>query len=186
MSSRQTVLRSLHDLGLFAWFGAGLMGTVGLNGGAAKAKEPTERLYLASIGWAKFQPVLYGAVLLHAVGGLGLIAGNKGRLAVQPEARTNTAVKAALELVSGAVTVYATTQGARVLAHADEGAEGVTEPGASSSPELASAQRQLKMLQSVLPLLTGTLIVLGAQQGEQQRPAAGFLQRSLGALRGKR
>jgi hypothetical protein len=186
MSSRQTVLRSLHDLGLFAWFGAGLMGTVGLNGGAAKAKDPAERLYLASIGWAKFQPVLYGAVLLHAVGGLGLIAGNKGRLAIQPEARTNTAVKAGLELLAGAVSVYSTIQGARVLAHANEGAQGVTEPSASSSPQLAGAQRQLKAAQSVLPLITGTLIVLGAQQGEQQRPVAGFFKRGYATLRGKR
>ena len=183
MSSRQTVLRSFHDLGLFAWFGSGLMGTVGLNGGAAKAKDPAERLWIASIGWAKFQPVLYGAVLLHAVGGLGLIAGNKGRLAVQPEARTNTAVKAALELLAGAVTVYSTVQGGRVLAHADEGAQGVTEPDAGSSPQLASAQRQLKLMQSVLPMITGTLIVLAAQQGEQQRPVAGFFQRSFGVLR---
>lgn len=186
MSSRQTVLRSLHDLGLFAWFGGGLMGTVGLNGGAAKAKDPTERLRLASIGWAKFNPVLYGAVLLHAVGGLGLIAGNKGRLAIQPEARTNTAVKAGLELLAGAVSVYSSAQGARIFAHANEGAEGVTEPGTTSSPQLANAQRQLKVLQSVLPLITGTLIVLGAQQGEQQRPVAGFFQRSSATLRGKR
>ena len=183
MSSRQTAIRSMHDLGLFAWFGAGLMGTVGLNGAAAKAKDPTERLRLASVGWAKFNPVLYAAVLTHAVGGLGLIAGNKGRLAVQPEARTNTAVKAVIELVAGAVSVYSTIQGARVLKHAGEGAAGVTEPGPSSSPQLASAQRELKLLQSVLPLLTGTLIVLGAQQGEQQRPVAGFFQRSFGALR---
>ncbi len=186
MSSRQTVLRSLHDLGLFAWFGGGLMGTVGLNGGAAKAKDPAERLRLASIGWAKFNPVLYTGVLLHAVGGLGLIAGNKGRLAIQPEARTNTAVKAGLELLAGAVSVYSSIQGARILAHAEEGAEGVTEPGATSSPKLASAQRQLKLTQTVLPLITGTLIVLGAQQGEQQRPVAGFFQRSYATLRGKR
>lgn len=183
MSSRQTVLRSMHDLGLFAWFGGGLMGTVGLNGGAAKANDPAERLRLASLGWAKFNPVLYAAVLVQAVGGLGLIAGNKARLAVQPEARTNTAVKVGLELLAGAVSVYSSIQGARILRHADEGATGVTEPGPSSSPQLASAQRQLKVLQSVLPLLTGTLIVLGAQQGEQQRPVAGFFQRGLGALR---
>lgn len=61
--------------------------------------------------------------------------------------------------------------------HADEGAEGTTEPGSSSSTALASAQRQQKVLQWATPVLTGILLVLGAQQGEQQRPFAGLLGR---------
>jgi hypothetical protein len=61
--------------------------------------------------------------------------------------------------------------------HASEGAEGTTEPGAESSKALASAQRQQKVLQWVTPVLTGVLVVLGAQQGEQQRPLAGLLNR---------
>lgn len=39
-NSRNTVLRSLHDLGLAAWFGGNLMGAIGVNGAAAKAKDP--------------------------------------------------------------------------------------------------------------------------------------------------
>ncbi|MCX4721910.1 hypothetical protein [Streptomyces virginiae] len=31
MPERNTVLRSMHDLGLAAWFGGSLMGAVGLN-----------------------------------------------------------------------------------------------------------------------------------------------------------
>ncbi|MDT5205049.1 MAG: hypothetical protein QOD34_1685, partial [Mycobacterium sp.] len=34
MSTRNTVIRSLHDLGAAAWFGGSLMGAVGLNGAA--------------------------------------------------------------------------------------------------------------------------------------------------------
>jgi hypothetical protein len=34
MSERNTAVRSLHDLGLAAWFGGSLMGAVGLNGAA--------------------------------------------------------------------------------------------------------------------------------------------------------
>ena len=41
MSERNTLIRSMHDLGLAAWFGGNLMGAVGLNGGAAKAKDPS-------------------------------------------------------------------------------------------------------------------------------------------------
>ena len=35
--------------------------------------------------------------------------------------------------------------------------------------EVASAQQQLQYLQWALPVLTGAVVVLGAQQGEQQR-----------------
>jgi hypothetical protein len=36
---------------------------------------------------------------------------------------------------------------------------------------VAAAQRQLRYVQWVLPLLTGAIVVTGAQQGEQQRPS---------------
>jgi hypothetical protein len=36
MAEDNTVARSLHDLGLAAWFGGSLMGAVGLNGAAAE------------------------------------------------------------------------------------------------------------------------------------------------------
>lgn len=39
MSSRNTVVRSLHDLGAAAWFGGSLMGAVGVNGAAGAAKS---------------------------------------------------------------------------------------------------------------------------------------------------
>ena len=40
MATDNTVSRSLHDLGLAAWFGGSLMGAVGLNGAAAQVDEP--------------------------------------------------------------------------------------------------------------------------------------------------
>ncbi len=40
MAADNTVSRSLHDLGLAAWFGGSLMGAVGLNGAAASVEEP--------------------------------------------------------------------------------------------------------------------------------------------------
>jgi hypothetical protein len=36
---------------------------------------------------------------------------------------------------------------------------------------VAKAQRQLKVLQWVIPALTGAVLVLNARMGEQQRPA---------------
>ena len=46
MTTRNTVLRTLHDAGAAAWFGGSLMGAVGLNGAAAHAQNPAERTRL--------------------------------------------------------------------------------------------------------------------------------------------
>lgn len=177
MSARNTIVRGMHDLGLAAWFGGTLMGAVGLNGGTANAADPAERLRLSSVGWARWAPVQLAAIAVHGAGGAGLILGNKARLAGQPEARINTVVKLVLTVVAAATTLYAGVLGTRIAAHADEGADGVTEPAATASRELASAQRQQRVVQWALPAVTGVLIVLGAQQGEQQRPVAGLLHR---------
>src|SRR5688572_24221734 len=53
MSTRTTFFRSMHDVGLAAWFGGSLMGAVGLNGAAAAAADPRERLRLSSKGWQR-------------------------------------------------------------------------------------------------------------------------------------
>lgn len=180
MSGRNTVIRSMHDLGLAAWFGGGLMGVVGLNGATAKAKDPTERLRLSSVGWGRWAPVQLAAIAVHGIGGLALIYTNRGRLAVQGEAMTNTVVKTIITGAAGAVTAGAAVAGSRIAKHSDEGAAGVTEPGAGTSKELATAQRTEKVLQWGIPVLTGVLLVLAAQQGEQQKPGAGWA-RNLGA-----
>lgn len=177
MSERNTFIRSLHDIGLAAWFGGNLMGAVGLNGATAKAKDPTERLRLSSLGWAKWAPVQLVALAAHGIGGVGLIAGNKGRLATQPESRTNTIVKIVVTGLAGAASLYSGLLGRKIAAHAEEGAAGVTEPGSTTSEELAKAQRTQKVLQWATPVLTAVLLVLAAQQGEQQRPVAGLLGR---------
>jgi hypothetical protein len=175
MSTRTTFFRSMHDVGLAAWFGGNLMGAIGLNGAAAKARDPRERLSLSSIGWARWAPVQLTAMAVHGIGGIALIFDNKARLAVQREAQVNTAVKTAVTLAAIGSTFASAGVGRKQAERADEGAEGVTEPGGTSSEELAAAQRTQKVLQWVTPVLTGVLIVLAAQQGEQQRPFAGLL-----------
>ena len=175
MAERDTFIRSLHDLGLSAWFGGSLMGAVGVNGAADAAKDPTERARLSSIGWAKWTPWQIAAVGVHAIGGASLIASNRRRLAAQPGATANTAIKLVLTLAAAGVTAYSGVLGSKVAKHANEGAAGATEPGPTSSQELASAQKQLKVAQWAIPALTGTLLVLGVQQGEQQRGVGGVL-----------
>jgi hypothetical protein len=182
MSARTTFFRSLHDIGLAAWFGGNLMGAVGLNGGTAKARDPRERLRLSSIGWAKWAPVQLAAMVVHGIGGIALIIDNKSRLAAQHEAMVNTEVKTAITFAAIGTTAVSAVLGAKMAARAEEGAEGVTEPDSSTSDDLAGAQRLQKVLQWATPVLTGVLLVLAAQQGEQQRPFAGLLNSKSGLL----
>ena len=177
MSSRNTFVRSLHDIGLAAWFGGSLMGAVGLNGAAGTATDPRERVALASEGWKRWFPIQLAALVAHGIGGAGLIAGNKDRLAGQPGARANTGVKLGLTLVAVGSSVYSGILGMRMAEHANEGSAGVTEPSSDSSTELASAQAQQRVMQWITPALTVVLVILAAQQGEQQRPAAGWVER---------
>jgi hypothetical protein len=101
MSERNTVIRSLHDIGLAAWFGGSLMGAVGLNAAASTANDPVERLTISSAGWAKWAPVQLAALAAHGVGGIGLILANKKRIADQPDVRANTIVKTIVTVVAG-------------------------------------------------------------------------------------
>ncbi|GAA2751713.1 hypothetical protein [Amnibacterium kyonggiense] len=180
MSQRNTVIRTLHDVGLAAWFGGGLMGAVGLNGAAATAKKPSERLRISAVGWARWTPVQLAAIAVHGVGGIGLILSNKGRLAAQQGAKSNSVVKTVVTAAAGAASVAGGLAGAAILRHADEGGVGVTEPSGDSSEQLQAAQRVEKVTQWAIPVLTGVLLVLNAQQGEQQRPVAGWLEDAKG------
>jgi uncharacterized membrane protein len=175
MAERDTLIRSMHDLGAAAWFGGSLMGAVGVNGAADAAKDPTERVRLSSIGWAKWTPWQVAAVGVHAVGGIGLLITNRRRSREQPGAHANNVVKMIVTAAAAGVTAYSGVLGSRVAKHSDEGAAGSVTPGGSSSAELASAQRQLKICQWVIPALSGTIVVLGAIHGEQQRGVAGLL-----------
>lgn len=182
MSHRNTVIRSMHDLGLAAWFGGTLMGAIGLNGAAAEASNPQERLSLSSAGWAKWAPVQAAALAIHGVGGVGLIVANRSRLLTQPESRVNTVVKLVITIAAAGTTLYAGILGTRIAKHSHEGGAGVTAPSRAASTELASAQSQQRIFQWINPALTGILTILAAQQGEQQRPIAGLLGGKVSAL----
>ena len=79
-NDQHTVLRSMHDLGLAAWFGGNLMGAVGLNKAAAAARDSTERTRLSSIGWAAWAPVQGAAIAAHLIGSVGMLRADRGRV----------------------------------------------------------------------------------------------------------
>src|ERR1700710_2036482 len=96
MSSRNTLVRSLHDLGAAAWFGGSLMGAVGLNGAAAQASNPQERPRIAAEGWARWAAwatVSAAAIGAHLLGGAGILLANRQRVVAQSGVTANTVVK---------------------------------------------------------------------------------------------
>lgn len=171
MAGRQTFIRTLHDVGLAAWFGGSLFGAVGLNGASAAVRDPHDRTRVAAAGWAKWAPVNAAALAAHTVGGVGLIAGNKGRVLAQQGAGKNSVLKSVLTLAAIGVTAWSGIEGARLGQESPTPASGATEPSAGTDDDVAAAQRRLKLLQWSIPALTGALLVLSAQQGEQQKPS---------------
>jgi hypothetical protein len=165
------IIRSLHDVGAASWFGGSLMGALGLNGASNDVTDPHERAKVAAAGWARWSPVAALSIGAHVVGGIGLIAANRGRVLGQKGAARNTTVKTVLTLAAIASTAYSGVLGAKVAKGDDDHAEGGTKPSALTSPAVAKAQQQLRVLQWVNPILTGAIIVLGAEQGEQQKPS---------------
>jgi hypothetical protein len=171
MAADNTVSRSLHDLGLAAWFGGSLMGAVGLNGAAAEVEEPKQRLRVATAGWNRWTPVNLAGIAAHVAGGAVLLGANKGRVASQQGVAQATVVKTALTGAALAATAWSRALGAKLDEAGEVPVEGGTDPSGDTPQDVAKAQRQLKVLQWVIPALTGAVLVLNARMGEQQRPA---------------
>jgi len=180
MPQTNTVARSLHDVGLAAWFGGSLMGAIGLNGAAAQASALTERSKIANAGWARWTPVNAAAIGAHLTGAVLLTTGNRKRLLAQAGVGQASVVKTALTGAALAATGWSRVLGQKIMSAGVPPVRGATEPVASTPDDVAAAQRQLRVLQWAIPALTGALLVVNARMGEQQRPrsvVAGVLHR---------
>ncbi len=169
-SNRNTVIRSMHDLGGAAWFGGTLMGAIGVNGGSKDVKDPTERAAAAAAGWARWAPISAAAIGAHLIGGAGLLAANRDRVRAQQGAGANALIKSVLTAAAIGTTVYSGIIGAKIATEAGSApVEGGTVPSESTPDKVAKLQQQQRVLQWITPALTGGILILGAQQGEQQR-----------------
>jgi hypothetical protein len=180
MSQRNTIARSLSEVGLAAWFGGSLMGAIGVNGAAAEVDQPRQRARVANAGWNRWTPVNLAAIGAHLVGSVVLTGANKGRIAGQKGVGTTSIAKTAVTAGALAATAYARALGQKMMDAGDVPVEGGTDPNAQTPPEVEDAQRKLSKLQWAIPALTGTLLVMDALMGEQQRPnqaAQGLVQR---------
>jgi hypothetical protein len=80
-------------------------------------------------------------------------------------------LKTALTAAALGATAYSRALGKKVSQHTEVPVASGTQPTSSTPSEVADAQRQLSMLQWVVPVLTGALVVVSAYAGEQQRPS---------------
>jgi hypothetical protein len=180
--TRNTVSRSLHDLGLSAWFGGTLANAVALNA-AAGAASPGDAGAVANKGWDRWTPVNAAAIGAHLAGSIGQLGGNSGRVAAQEGVASMALIKTGLTVAALGVTAYSRSLGKVVSAHERVPARSGTEPAAATPPEVAAAQKRLAAMQWVVPALTGALTVVSSYAGEQQRAAEqhrGVKQRLLG------
>ena len=128
MASTNPFARTLHDVGLAAWFGGSLMGAIGLNGAAATAKDPRERTVIASEGWKRWTPVNAAAIGAHLTGATILLASDRKRIAGQEGVASLAGLKTGLTVAALAVTGVSRYLGRSVQDAGPVPAAGVTEP----------------------------------------------------------
>lgn len=167
--ARNTLSRSLHDVGLSAWFGGTLANAVALNPAAAKADGPHATGAVTNTGWDRWTPVNAAAIALHLAGGAGQLAGNQGRIAGQEGVGYMVMAKTALTAAALGATAYSRVLGKKVSQPIAVPAQSGTQPAPTTPTDVANAQRQLAVLQWVIPALTGALLVVSSLAGEQQR-----------------
>lgn len=180
MSTRNTVFRALHDVGLAAWFGGTLANAVALNTASGAVRDPRNAGTVANTGWDRWTPVNAAAIGIHLVGSVGELVGNQGRVASQQGVGTMALVKTGLTAAALGITGWSRLLGRKVSAQTDVPVQSATEPHVATPDAVASAQKQLKALQWAVPAVTGALVVVSAYAGEQQRPTsvvAGIAQR---------
>ena len=171
MTLISTAVRATHLVTNAAWFGGSLMGAVGLNQAAREPDTERERVEVSGTGWEKWGPVQGAAIGLHLLSGIAILADNRNRVATHPPTTASVVAKTALTGAAVAASAAAYVYGQRL---GDASGEG----GHPEEPEVAEdARGKLAWLQWATPALTGALLVLDAQLGEQQRGKAGLLDR---------
>jgi hypothetical protein len=171
MTLISTAVRATHLVTNAAWFGGSLMGAVGLNPAARRPDTEQERVEVSGTGWERWGPVQGAAIGLHLLSGLAILADNRNRVASHPPTTAAVVVKTALTGAALASTAAAYVYGTRL-------GDASGEDGHRRDPQAAEdARSKLAWLQWATPALTGALLVLDAQLGEQQRGAAGLLDR---------
>ncbi|KRE42951.1 hypothetical protein [Knoellia sp. Soil729] len=178
MTAYSTTVRALHLVTNAAWFGGSLAGAVAVNPAAQEGDTPRERSEIADRGWRSWGPVQGGAIGLHLVSGLAILADNRRRTVLHPPTTAAVVLKTALTGAAVAASAAAYLNGAR-LGEAQE----ASEEDLAARRRAEDLSRRMRWLQWATPATTGALLVLDAYLGEQQRGVAGLLDRPMSLLR---
>jgi hypothetical protein len=169
--ARNTLTRTMHDVGLAAWFGGSLMGAVGLNAAAGAVDDPKQAGRVANEGWDRWTPLNAGAIGAHLVGGAAILLANRDRVKGQKGVLGMTVTKTIITGAALGVTAYSRLLGHKVASQKDMPVASGTEPTSETPDDVAKAQHQLKAAQWAVPATTAALLALNAYAGEQQRPS---------------
>ncbi len=172
--AHSTFSRTLHDLGLSAWFGGTLANAVALNAAAAEAGSDSRTGAVANAGWDRWTPVNAAAIGAHLIGSVGQFSANRRRVARQQGVAGMSALKTLLTAAALGATAYSRVLGQRVSAAGAVPSKRGTRPSKRTKvaqADVAAAQEQLDVLQWVIPALTGALVAVSSYAGEQQRPS---------------
>jgi hypothetical protein len=170
VEKNDTIARTMHDLGLGAWFGGSLMGALAIERAAAAASDPQERIQIVNEAWRSWQPVQAAAIGAFALGGVLITIGNRGRLGAQRGVGRTSLIKTAVAAVTVGATMYARRLGSQLSEYDDVPVESGNTPSEETPEEVASIQRRLKVVQWAVPAHVAALIAVSAKMGEQQRP----------------
>ena len=171
MAKDNNVLRSANELSLAAWFGGSLMGATGMRRAVSEAGGGVEA---EGAGWSAWQPVQTLAIVTQLVSGAGLTVANRGRYIAQRGVARTSLLRTAVTGAAVAATIGAAKSGQQLAV--------VSSDAAAHTEEVNRLRSRTRMFQWLVPLLTGSLIVLDAVMGEQQRPqrvASGVIGRIL-------
>ena len=163
------IIHFLHDAGAAAWFGGSLMGATSLNAAAAELSDPRERARISTAGWSRWAPANAAAVAAHVIGGAGLMVTDWERVRTQEGVGRSTAIKAVTTGAALGVAAWSAALNRKMAAAGPVPVSGATEPAATTPPDVAKTQSQLKLVQWLNPLLAGAIVGLGSWHEEQQR-----------------
>jgi hypothetical protein len=200
MSKSELAWRSLHDMGLASWFGGSVFGSVALPRDQSQLPDsqnaPTSTMpsaaatsnVLAGVeaaAWQRWNPVLAGSMVAHLVGGAGLLVWNWQREKHQAGVTASTVAKTALTVAAVGLTLGAVADGMASERLRERAARDADDDGVRQAQ--GRIERRMRVVGPLIPATTGALVVLGALEGEQQRPremVKGFLTSARDALPG--
>lgn len=131
------------------------MGAVAMNTATREVDDITQRTRVANAAWYRWAPFTAMSIAAH----LGGVVLGRGRAAVGGPVET---VRAAVTLAALAATTETGRSGRVVVAAGDVPVADAVTPISSTPPDVAAAQRRLRVAQWAVPALTGLLWVVEA------------------------